>query len=248
MRPSLLHRLVPRLPSAGFLLVATGLTAVSAGAQGTVLTGLVKDDRGLPVPGASVAVRGNAMRTMTDDAGAFRLVGVPVGLTYVSARGPGVLPAVELLRVTPDDTLEFVLERLHPNEDTTRIVRAAERAFERDVARYAAATAAARTAVSFTDRDIAERSPSVTTELFRLAVGFSVVGDGSAAVVVTKGYGCRPNVFVDGQEMVPGFNLNEIRPTTIKLLLAYNSFAILPAALRSLRVDQRCGAVSIITR
>ncbi len=222
-------------------------TAAGAVAQGGVLTGSVRDDRGTPVAGVQILLRGNTMRTTTNELGEFRFTGVPVGITYVSARGPGILPVVELLRVTLQDTLEFVLDRAHEGEDSS-VVKAAEKAWARDVARYAAAVAASRTAVAFTARDIAGLQPAVTTDLFRGPVGFRVIGQGSTAVVITNNRNCRPNVFVDGQEQLPRFNVNEIRPRSIKLLLAFNSYAVLPPELRSVRVDQLCGAISILTR
>ena len=238
---------VRKAAAAVALLFATAASAASAMAQQGVLTGSVRDDRGTPLAGVQIQLRGNTMRTTTNELGQFRFTGVPVGITYVSARGPGVLPAVELLRVTPEDTLEFVLDRVHENEDST-VAISAEKAFESDVKRYAAATAAARTAVAFTKRDIAGIAPAVTTDLFRGPVGFRVIGQGSTAVVITSNRNCQPNIFIDGQEQLPRFNINEIRPRAIKLLLAYNSYAILPPELRSVRVDQLCGAISILTR
>lgn len=232
---------------AAAILLALGTSVGALHAQGAVLTGSVRDNRGLPVAGAEVAVRGNAIRTRTDESGTFRFTGVPVGLTYVSARAPGVLPAVELLRITPQDSLQFILERIYDGEDSSAFVRSAERAYERDLQRYAAATSAARTAAVVTEREIAERSPALTTDLFRTMIGFQVIGNGVEAVVVTKTAGCRANVFIDGQEQVR-YNLNEMRPSAIKVLLAYNSFAALPPTLRSFRVEPRCGTISIITR
>ena len=51
------------------------------------IAGSVRDERGLPVVGAVVEAAG--MRARTDNAGRFRLDGVPVGSTEVWARGAG---------------------------------------------------------------------------------------------------------------------------------------------------------------
>lgn len=224
------------------------LMAQPLAAQGSILVGSVRDDRGVPVAGAQILIRGAQVRAVTDADGMFRIAGVPLGLTYVAARAPGVLPAVELLRITAADSLAFVLERFRDGDDSVEYVLKAEKAWARDIERYAAATSAARTAFTLTDRDITQLGAAVTTDLFRGPVGFRVVGSGMTAVVVTNSRSCRPNVFIDGQEQLPRFNINEIRPRSIKLLLAFNSQAVLPPQLRSFRVDQLCGAISILTR
>ncbi len=235
---------------AGSLAIAAGVfTSVGptvALAQSRQLTGSVHDDRGQPVSGVRIMVRGHPKAAVTDVQGNFRVPDVPTGLTFVAARGDGVLPAVELIRLSAQDSLDFVLERVIGDRDSSETQRA-EREWTRTVERYTAIANAARTAAVITDRDIAERSPSSTADLFRQLVGFRVVGAGAGAFITTRSGDCAPNVFIDGQEQVR-FNINEIRPTSIKVMLAYNGYAIVPAALRSLRVDGRCGVVSIVTR
>ncbi|NJK42792.1 MAG: hypothetical protein HC937_03905 [Aquincola sp.] len=87
----------------------------------------------------------------------------------------------------------------------------------------------------------------MTTDLFVGLVGFQVSGDGSGARVNSMRDGCEPTIWIDEVERV-NFALNEVRPTTIKLLLAWNGYAVIPANLRSTRVDPTCGAISILTR
>lgn len=229
--------------SLAIFLLANPLTA-----QGTMLVGSVRDDRGVPVAGARILIRGEQVKAVTDADGVFRISGVPLGLTYVAARGPGVIPAVELLRITATDSLAFVLERFREGDDSVEYVMKAEKAWARDLERYAAATRASRTAFTLTDRDIALLAPAVTTDLFRGPVGFRVLGAGLTSVVITGSRNCVPTVFLDGSEQLSRFNVNEVRPRSIKLLLAYNSYAILPPQLRSFRADPLCGTIAILTR
>jgi hypothetical protein len=163
----------------------------------------------------------------------------------VSARGPGLLPAVELLRLAPNDSLDFILDRVNERTDGARI-RTVEQNYVRDLKRYAWATDAARTGVALTDRDIAQRAPSVLTDLLREVNGFRVIGIGYTARVQSSTNGCVPTVFVDDVEQV-NVNINDMRLSSIKLLLVYASFAILPPALRSLRTNVACGVLSITT-
>jgi hypothetical protein len=190
-------------------------------------------------------VRGNASTAVTDNDGRFRVPGVPFGLTYVAARGPGLLPAIELLRLVPNDSLDFVLDRIDERTDGARI-RSVEQSFARDLKRFAWAADAARTGLALTDRDIAQRAPSVLTDLLRGVNGFRVTGMGYSARVQSTTNGCPPTLFIDDVEQVNA-NVNDVRPGSIKLLLAYASFAILPPALRSLRTNVPCGVLSITT-
>lgn len=219
------------------------VAASHARGQGALLVGSVRDDQGQPVVGAQDFVRGNSATATTDADGRFRVPGVPYGLTYVSARGPGLLPAVELLRLAPNDSLDFILDRVNERTDGARI-RNVEQSYVRDLKRYEWATDAARTGLALTDRDIAQRAPSVLTDLLRGVNGFRVNGIGYAARVQSSTNGCVPTVFIDDVEQV-NFNINDVRPSSIKLLLAYASFSILPPALRSLRTNAACGVLSI---
>jgi hypothetical protein len=155
------------------------------------------------------------------------------------------LPAIELLRLVPNDSLDFVLDRIDERTDGARI-RSVEQSFARDLKRFAWAADAARTGLALTDRDIAQRAPSVLTDLLRGVNGFRVTGMGYSARVQSTTNGCPPTLFIDDVEQVNA-NVNDVRPGSIKLLLAYASFAILPPALRSLRTNVPCGVLSITT-
>ncbi len=224
--------------------VASGaLVASTARAQGAVLVGSVRDDLGQPVVGAQIFVHGNSATAKTDADGRFRVQGVPYGLTYVAARGPGLLPAVELLRLAPNDSLDFVLDRVNEGTDGARI-RSVEQSYLRDLKRFAWATDAARTGLALTDRDIAQRAPAVLTDLLRGVNGFKVVGIGYTARVQSSTNRCEPTVFIDDAEQV-NLNINDVRPSSLKLLLAFDSYAVLPPALRSLRTNASCGVISM---
>jgi hypothetical protein len=59
--------------------------------------------------------------------------------------------------------------------------------------------------------------------------------------------GCFPTVWLDDVEQIR-FSVNEIRPSAIKLLVAWNGFSLIPANLRSVRADPTCGAVLIVLK
>ena len=225
------------------------LTAAGAAlqAQRSDLIGFVRDDRGLPIADARITVRGSKTPLVTDAEGRFTALAVQHGLTMVTAQRAGNFPEAELLNFGPMDTLNFVLTSVGTRDDSVVAIRDAEQLYKRLVDRYARATSASRSAKAFTERDIRRRAPAVTSDLFVGLVGFTVGGGGSGAHVTSVRDGCEPTIWIDEVERV-NFALNEVRPSTIKLLLAWNGYAVIPATLRSTRVEPTCGAISILTR
>ena len=222
------------------LLLGTN-TALSAQQS---IAGIVRDELGQPIAGAQVVVGRTAQSAVTDAEGRFVVNAVRPGINYLTARAPGTLPTVDLLRFKSSDSVEITLDRLTYVADSASKLAARERVLARVTTLYATAAANARTGVALTERDIAQRSPAYTSDLFRDIVGFRVSGDGYSARVSTAGSSCVPIVIVDGTERV-AMQLNEIAPRSIKLLVAYSAYALLPPDLRILRLDSACGTVSI---
>lgn len=231
------------------LLCLVALTAAGPAlqAQRSDLIGFVRDDRGQPLADARITVRGNKAQLVTDAEGRFTALAVQHGLILITAQRAGNFPDVELLNFGPTDTISFVLTQVGSRDDSVTAMRDAEQLYKRLVDRYSRATSASRSAKAFTERDIRRRSPAVTSDLFVGLVGFTVGGGGSGAQVTSVRDGCEPTIWVDEVERV-NFALNEVRPTTIKLLLAWNGYAVIPANLRSTRAEPTCGAILILTR
>lgn len=235
--------MLPRLAlGAGVLAMAMAGTL-----HAQALVGMVRDDKGSPVPDVVVTVHGSNASARTDSSGMFRLTALPQGLTYVTAQGGGVLPTAELVKVTPRDTLEFVLARADDDAEGQNKRQQAEERFRKDVATYERVTDGAKTARVITAQDIAHQSPAVTTDLLRGVVGFRIVGFGTTARVISSAGRCPPAIFVDGTEQLV-YRLNDIRPQLIKALLAYDGYAVIPPELRSIRTRTSCGTIAIYTR
>ena len=208
-----------------------------------LMPGVVRDELGLPIAGAEVVVGRTAQKIITDADGRF-VIAVHPGVGYVTARAPGTLPTADLLRFSSDDSLDIRLDRISDTTDSAIRSAKAERFLNRIVALYASASASARTGVAFTDRDIARRTPSYTTDLFRELVGFRTVGSGVTASLYSAASKCAPTIMVDGREYL-NMRINEIAPSSIKLLVAYNAYAIIPPDLRIFRLDPACGLISV---
>lgn len=93
-------------------LVATGLLAGAAAAQETaVITGLVRDSAGRPLPGALVLYAGTSRGTRPDALGRYRLMGVPAGAVTLEAVQIGFYAARQTVTVAAGDSvrLDFTL-------------------------------------------------------------------------------------------------------------------------------------------
>ena len=233
------------LRDAAIALVMLG-TATCLRAQHSI-PGVVRDELGQPIAGAEVVVGRSAQRVVTDADGRFVVTSVYAGVGYLTARAPGTLPTADLLRFSSHDSLNIRLDRISDSTDSAKQRASAERSLTRVVALYASASASARTGAAFTDRDIAQRSTAYTTDLFREIVGFRIVGGGQTANVYTVKGQCAPIIMMDGRER-QNMRLKEIAPSSIKLLVAYNAYAILPPDLRVFRVDPACGLVSVTSK
>ncbi len=227
-------------------LLTVAMAPMSRAVAQSPLLGSIVDDVGRPIEGARITVRGLKERAYSDADGRFVVPAAPYGLIVVTAQAPLVFPAVEMLRHGGTDSLAFIVQRIGAREDTT-IGLQAEKNAGKLAERYGRAAAASRSATVFTDRDIAARTPSVTTDLFVGLVGFRVDGGGSNGTVMSVRDGCYPTVWLDEVEQIR-FSLNEVRPSAIKLMLIWNGYSLIPASLRSVRVAPTCGAVLIITK
>ncbi len=230
--------------SFGLALLSVGFTE-SASAQ-TVLVGKVTDERGTPIPDAEVQVGTVQGRFSTDADGWFRVTGVPVGLYYFGVRRIGYRPAADLLRYSSGDTIDVMLERIGPELDTVKVQARADAMWMRELRRFELAVDASRFGNVISADDIAQRRPIWTSDLFMTQPGFTVQGGGvSARVVSTRGR-CLPTLFIDGQ-IARGFNINDISPSFIKLMVVYRSANMAPAQLQAVGGDPNCGLIAIFT-
>lgn len=231
--------------AAGLLLL---MAPLGAGAQGGTLFGRVMDVDGQPLPGAEVKLGPNDTKVVTGYDGAFRVPDMKFGLYYFGVRKVGYHPASDLLRFSVGDTLDVVLERIEATKklDTVQVQARADAALDRELRRYESAIQAARFGIVVTEADIESRRPTWTSDLFNAMNGFIVIGGGGSARVVGSRSQCLPSVFLDGQ-FAKGFNVNDIPPQFIKLLVAYRSAASVPPQFQDIRGNANCGTIVVFT-
>lgn len=213
-------------------------------AQGA-LVGKVRGESGAPIAGAEVRVSGMRTRVQTDSAGHFQLPGVSASLVTLGVRRIGFQPVAEMLRVRGGDTVEVVLSALPRELEPVYAQREADQTWERALRRYGILLEGARFGAVITARDIREREPPWLTDMMAGTAGFSVIGNGTGAEVLGRGR-CRPNVYIDGM-LAMGFNVNNMQPNAVQLMVLYRNFSTLPSALQLPTADRRCGAIVIYT-
>lgn len=231
--------------AAALLMLAAPLAAE---AQGSVLFGRVTDAEGNPLSGAEILLGSNEPSLTTGYDGTFRVPDMTFGLYYFGIRKMGYHPASDLLRFSEGDTLDITLTRIEATKklDTVQVQARADAALDRELRRYDSAIQAARFGTVVTEADIATRRPTWTSDLFNAMNGFIVIGGGGSARVVGSRAQCLPSVFLDGQ-YTRGFNVNDIPPQFIKLLVAYRSAATVPPQFMDPRGNSSCGTIAVFT-
>lgn len=230
---------------AALALASLALTAATAPLMAQGLVGRVSDETGAPVSGAEVRVGGVGTIGRTDGDGWFRVSDAPLGLLYFGVRRLGYRPVAELVRLTAGDTIDVVLESLRFELDTVRVQARADAAWERELRRFSLAVESSRFGTVVTESDIVARRPVWTSDLFLAMGGFTVRGSGPGARVLGRG-GCLPTIVLDGLP-APGFNVNDIPATAVRLLVAYRTFTLMPMQWQGPNSNPTCGAIAIFT-
>lgn len=237
-------------PSAGiatlFTMMALALGAAPRAVDAQLaLVGRVTTEAGTPISGAEVRVSGRRSRVMSDARGYFSTPAQSSGLVFFGVRRSGYMPISELVRVRDGDTVDVVLERLSPELDTVVVQAKLDETWERALRRYGVMLEDARFGSVITSVDIAEREPQWLSDMLHGQVGFTVIGNGSTAEVIGRAR-CRPNVFIDGM-FARGFQMNNMQPQSIKMMILYRNFTALPTQLQVPTADRRCGGIVIYT-
>lgn len=207
--------------------------------------GKVIDEAGAPIADADVRVGGVESVARSGFDGWFRVPDAATGLQWFAVRRVGYRPVAELVRLSPGDTVEVVLERISAELDTVRVQARADAIWEREMRRFAQAVELSRFGRVLTEEDIAQRRPIVTSDLFIGMPGFRVLGGGGGARVLGRG-NCVPSIVLDGMPM-PGMQVNDILPPSIRLMITFASFTQLPGQYQFPSTNRNCGAIVIYT-
>jgi TonB family protein len=229
----------------------TNRAAAQTAAPTGAIVGSVRDSTGGSLRGADVSVAGTLLRTITDTAGRFRLVGVPLGLGTLQVRRLGYRARSIAVVIESGATasLAVALVRL-PQELDPVLVEASKQ----PSARYLQGFYERRSkghGYFVTREQLAARNWSELTDVLRSLVPAVRITSSRMArnAVRLRGSRCAPLVWLDGAPAMAGeFDLDFISPETVSGVEIYPGPATVPVEFRSTRGLESCGVIVVWSR
>jgi hypothetical protein len=239
-------------------MTAAGGATSSARAQESapwrgVIVGVVRDSSGARLASARIVVVKTGIQAVSDDSGAFRLTGLPVGPVTLQVRRLGYAPADLSVTLDAGESRELAVvlaasaESLEPMEVKADAARGKMSGFnarrERGIGTF------------ITRDDIERRQPGKVSQLLRYVSGLYVPQENSdmrpSAVGMRRSAGmtaqasCVVQFYVDGQ-YYPDGRADDFRPVEVEGIEIYKSASEIPAVFRGR--DSMCGVIGIWTR
>jgi hypothetical protein len=213
-----------------------------------VLTGWVRTEDGVPIPGARVGLFGSEIVAVTNDDGAFQLTGIPGGTQTLTTRAIGFVPDERAVDLTVRHIPVIVgLLAVRRFLDTVH-VRAA-RATLMSIVGFEERKRGG-SGRFFTASDVERLRPQEVTDLLRHAPSVELSTDNSHNVMIRmRGdqKSCTPAIFLDGKQLVHWelADLNSlVQPDQIGGMEVYTA-AMTPAQFRT---REACGTILVWTR
>jgi hypothetical protein len=233
----------------GFVLVLLGLTAAQGDAQesSAALRVTVATATGEPLRGARVQVEGIGMVGITDEAGALRVSGLPVGTRTVEVGYLGY--STQRLEVALESGRTAALSfRLDPEPIALAEVRVRVRPSVLETRGFYARRARGN-GTFITRAEIEEMQPRFLSDMLRQVPGARLIPSRYGARVsfrgVTRTGGCPVQYFVDGTQAF-AFRIDDLPPSDVEGLEVYRGGASIPPAYN--RGTAMCGVILIWTR
>jgi TonB family protein len=221
--------------------------AVSTGA----ITGAVRDSSGARLAGADLSIAGTTLRTVSDTAGRFRLVGVPMGAGTLQVRRLGYRAASVPVMVEDGATATITVTLLQLPQELDPVLVEARR---QPGVRYLQGFYERRSkghGYFVTREQIASRNTSFMTDVLRSLVPGVRISSSRLArnAVRLRGSRCAPLVWLDGAPAMAGeFDLDVLSPETVSGIEIYSGPATVPVEFRSTRGLEACGVIVVWSR
>lgn len=230
------------------LLVAFVPGVGAAQAVGSV-RGVVHDSSAGVVSDAHVGIKGSALRTMSDEAGTFRLVGIPPGDAVLEVRRLGYRPVSTPVTIAAgrelqlDPALAPVPEQLAP----VQIHRRAE-AYDSRLAGFNERKS--KHVGYFVTREKLDRMNSARfVDALREMPGVSMrTLRGGVITVSLRGARCAPLFYMDGFPAISGtMDLDMIDLSGVEGIEVYSGMSI-PAEFMAASGSENCGVIAVWSR
>lgn len=234
------------------MLAKSGLAQVPAGRR--ELVGVVKDPGGAPVEGAIVEIPGTGTRT--DAKGSFRLFTAEIDTVTLAVRRPGFSPIEALISANGRqwDTVMVEMQQLATALPSARVTE--ERVLRGGLKGFYERKDQAISGLFVGREEIAARHTSTLSDLLQTRRGITLVplagsrlrkGVRFATYSGTRGRGCVPDMWVDGQR-ARGMELDDLPPNTVEGMELYDSFATVPFDFAHSTNSVPCGTIVVWTR
>ena len=223
-------------------------TAATSAHGAATLAGWVRTEDGVPIAGARVKIYESDIVAVTNDDGAFQLVGIPGGTQTLNTRAIGFVPDDRPVDLTDRQipvvigmlTIRRFLDTVHVRASRTLFMSAV--GFE-DRKRGGAGQ-------FFTASEIERMHPHEVTDVLRHAPGIAVSTDNSHNVKIRMRGDmeyCTPAIFLDGKQLI-NWELGDlnslVEPETVGGMEVYTP-AMTPPEFRT---RQGCGTILLWTR
>lgn len=235
---------------------AAGLIAGAAlfpdflSAQAT-LAGTVTDTAGIPIAGVRISLGEGPVLTNSDDQGKFRIYGIGIGVTSVSARRLGFLPVQVAVEISANQMAEVRI-RLTPLAGAlpSVVIRPGRVTYSGRLAGYYSRLEKKSSGYFISREDIDREKPSHTTQLLQHAPGIGPSrGRGGVSGVRMRGRNCWPLVWLDGTPMPAGeVDLDGFVPSSIQGIELYLGSTTAPMRYLGNRDASSCGTILIWSR
>ncbi len=218
------------------------------------LEGTVRDSSGARIPDAGIAVAGEAApRSVSDDSGAFRIVGLGPGRRTLVARRLGFRPETLTVDVLDGRTTraDFVLRRAVVQLAAEQVTADSASVFKMGAFNKRRARGIG---VFLTREDIEKHHSGSTSELLRYVPGVTIAqrmaGEPQPVRMQrsanpTNQATCTVLLYVDGNPY-PNGSVDDFPPGSLEGIEVYRSASEIPADFRTR--DSMCGLIALWTR
>jgi TonB family protein len=202
----------------------------------------------MAIIGAEVSLDGTALRALTDEHGAFRLVAPTKGRMTLRVRRLGFRPKLVTVSGPADQVqvqLAVTAQSLAPV-----VVRAERGSYSGRLAGYYQRLERRTRGQFITRADLERERPAQLTDMLQRNPGIRVTrGRPSAQSVRMRGRDCRPLIWLDGAPMSAGdVDLDSFSPGSLEGIEMYLGSTDAPARYQAARGQSECGTILLWSR
>lgn len=231
-------------------LFALVVVAGTAGAQSSIIAGIVVDSAGLPVSGAEVSVSVIGATTISGDLGEFRISAPSSGSVVVRARRLGFRR--DSVRVTSVNGAAGIIVAVKRVAETLApvVVRTRRTDFTGRLSGYYQRLDRKSSGYFITRAQIDGENPRTLSQLLQHAPGMTAFrGRAGTQGVRMRGRRCWPLVWLDGTPMPSGeFDLDGVPPNTLHGIELYLGSTTAPTRYSGNRDLSSCGTILLWSR